>query len=389
MTEERFSPALLTGADPAEVDIPVGVLIPRLGLAGFYDDNLLRAENDEIETFGFAVAPGLTWQFGDAIRRFTADWLLEAGFHEDSSTDDYVDNRVRALFDYQPTDRFRADIRGEYKDSRDARGTGRALGELGPEGVQDEPDEWHAFGVEGNIGYGAPTARGRIELTGGHITKEYDNNRAFTYRRDRDDTYGAGRFYWRVGGRTTLVLEGRVTDYSYDTPPIGQSSLDSVVWRALVGATWEATGKTTGFAKVGYMDKNFDASDRDDDDAVTWEVGVEWRPREYSIFTLSTARDYGETNGTGDAIRRDDVTLTWMHAWRERLTTTAELSYTAETFDPTTRDDDVFYAGFRVDYAMRRWLTLGASWRYDDRDSNVDPFDYTRNVFLITANITL
>ena len=45
--------------------------------------------------------------------------------------------------------------------------------------------------------------------------------------------------------------------------------------------------------------------------------------------------------------------------------------------------------GVSVNYKMRRWLELGGGYRYDERDSTINLFDYDRNIFELIATIAL
>ena len=253
-----------------------------------------------------------------------------------------------------------------------------------------EPDAWHHFKVEGNAGYGLlEDAKARLEGDVGYISKRYDNNRTLTATRDRDDTYGSGRLFFRAGPKTELVVEGRIAHVSYQFPAPLTASLDSDTYQILGGFTWQALNKTTGTVKLGYINKDFYAANRVDGDAVNWEVNVEWRPRTYSVVNLSTSRTFTETNGAGNFIQHDTFAIDWTHDWGNQVSSTVDFSYSNDSFDPTTREDDLINTGVQLNYAMRRWLTLSAGYRYDERDSNRNAFDYERNVILFTASITL
>ena len=383
---------LFTRTVPAEdkggILLSIGTLYPELEFKTIHDDNLLRSRTNELSTLIGVIAPHLTYEIADHKNRIIFDYLLESGFHENSSIDDYVDNRLRAEYEYTPTSRIFAALRGEYLDTRDPRGTGRAEGGTG--GItQTTPDEWHHWAIEGNAAYGAKTAKGKVEADIGYIAKTYDNNRAFTFVRDRDDTYGAARLFYRIQPKTNIVLEARATNYNYDQEAPGTPSLDSITSTYLAGATWEATFKTTGFAKVGLIDKDFDSNLLTDDDDFTWEIGVEWRPRTYSTFNLMTSREFQETNGTGNLISHDSILFSWTHDWQTRFTTVVDFSYAEDSFDPTAREDELINAGAHVYYEMRRWLNLGAGYRYDERDSSTNTFDYDRNLLELIAKITL
>jgi len=374
----------------ASVKVGPGLLSPGIDLKVLHDDNLLNAETAELETFGFIVSPHAAYEISDNIKKFVVDWSLEAGFYEDdrADSDEYVDNTVRAGFEYQPTDRFFAAINGEYKDTRDPRGTGAAEGDASA--LLEIPDEWHSYGIEGSLGVGAASAKMRVEGDVGHISKDYDTNTATTFVRDRDDIFGAARLFYRIAPKTSLLLEGRVINYDYEATAPGAVALNSDVYRVLAGVTWEATFKSTGSIKAGYIKKNFDASGRTDGDDYTWEVSIEWRPRTYSTVNISSSRDFQETNGAGDFIKSDNlISFDWTHDWLEHVKSVVNFSYTENSFDPSVRKDELLNAGVRLEYQMRRWLSLGAGYRYDERDSSEDAFDYERNVFEITVRITL
>ena len=381
---------LAANAQQSQQGIAVGPgkLSPGLGLALSYDDNLLRSvPGTELDTFIYNITPSLSYEMQDNTRHFMANWDLDAGFHDSSSNDDYLDNTLSAQFELTPNSRTRLGISGEYKDAHDPRGTGRAEG-LAIGRFQPYPDEWHHFKVEGNMAYGSEASRGRFDGDVGYLSKRYDNNRVLTAYRDRDDTYGNGNFYYQVAPKTSLVVGGGIIDHNYRTASLLGASLDSTDYQVSGGITWDALNKTTGTVRFGYINKDFTSAARASSNAFNWDVEVVWTPRTYSIVTLTTSRKYDETNGTGNLIQRDTYSAKWTHFWRDRLSSTVDFSYMNDSLKPTTREDDLINAGVQLNYDMRRWLTLSAGYHYDERDSNRNAFDYERNLFLISASIT-
>lgn len=369
--------------------IGAGKLYPDITVTTFYDDNLTRASTGEISTFGILVVPHLAYEIKNNKKLYFADYEFTTAFHENSSDDDYTANRVQVGYEYTPTKRIFAGIRGEYLDAIDPRGTGAAEG-TGI--VPTEPDEWHHYQVEGNLGYGGKKAKGRAEVDLGYVSKKYDNNRSQTFVRDRDDASATGRFYYRIMPKTSLLLEGRYTNTNYDNEQAGVASLDSSTSEILLGVTWRSTFKTTGTAQFGYIDKDFDSDAQPDGDAFAWEVGVEWRPKSFSIFNFNTSRDFDETNGAGNFIETDSIDASWTHQWHKfspRLSTVVDFSYSEQSFGTITREDDYLNLGISINYKMRRWLQLGGGYRYDERDSTDNDFDYDRNLVELFANIAL
>ena len=371
--------------------IGTGYLYPDLTLTTVHDDNITRSSVREVESFGLLVSPHLAYESKSHKKRFFIDSLLTSMTYEGSGRDDYVDYHFQTGFEYTPTRRTFAGIHGEYLKSHDDRGSGQSEG-LG--NLVTTPDKWHHYLVEGNGRYGTEKSKGRGELDLGYVSKEYDNHRFRTFVRDRDDTYANARFYYRIMPKTSLLLEGRFTDFDYDQDAVGVPTLDSDLYRVLAGVTWKSTFKTTGTATIGYIQKDFDSGLRSDDGAFTWEVGVEWRPKTFSIFTLNTSRDFLETNGFGDFIEEDSIDASWSHQWHKlspRLSTLVDFRYAEDTYPGTAtgREDEYLNVGVAVHYKMRRWLDISGGYQYDERDSTIDFLDYERNFFELTMTVTL
>lgn len=363
-----------------------GYLQPGAKFTLQYNDNLTHASTNQIGALIGVITPHLSYIIPGKKLKINLDTNLEAGFHEASSTDNYLDGRFYASADYQPTSRIYSQLAAEIRKSHDGRGTGRGEGGLGI--TQDSPDEWHRWGVGGKFGYGALTAKGRVELEAEFISKRYDNNRAFTFVRDLDEFNGTARFFYRFRTKTYLLFETRASDVIYEEDAPGLPSLDSLTTRQLFGVTWLATYKTTGFLKLGRINKNFASSQRADESGFTWEIGVDWKPRTYSTITLKSDQDLVETNGTGNAGDRRQFSVAWNHDWRPRLSTNLEFLYGQETFSPDPREDQFFQTAAKVQYDFRRWLNLQAGYRFINLDSTDDVFDYDQNVFEITADFT-
>lgn len=371
--------------DTVGIKTDLGRFIPDIKIKVGYTDNLTLTSVDQISAFYTEVSTHGTYVVSDKTRKFVLDYLLDTGFYEGSSADNFIDHRIRAGFDYQPTSRIFTALNTEFMLAHDARGEGRARGGAGI--TQDSIDEWHQWGIGGQFVYGVPTARGRIELESGYITKTYTTNRQFTVFRDQDNVYGDAAFTYRIRPKTALTLEGKITNFSYARDFPGSPTLDSMNYRLLTGVTWEATFKTTGFAKVGYIIKDFESNQRDDSAELSWQVGIDWRPRSYSVVHLETEQRTDETDGTGDSVNTSYSSINWEHFWRTHFSTRLEFIYQNNTYEPTIREDDYFGAAISANYTFRRWLSLGAEYRYLNVDSNDEVFSFEENAFELTLDI--
>jgi len=358
---------------------------PSMKIITLHDDNLFLSDKNELSTLIEIVSPAVSFSLQDNIKKLTLDYEIQAGFHENSRQDDYVDQKLLGVFVFNPTDRIKTVLRAEYLDKHDARGTERTEGG----GGTLDPDEWHSYGIGGLVSYGTPNATGRVEIETNYVIKEYDNNRLVTFDRDRNDFKLRGTFFYRIWPKTRLLFEIKQTVFEYEKNAIGQASLDSTGRDYLFGATWDATYKTTGFAKFGVSEKDFDSELREDSEQFKWEIGVRWSPRTYSTVDITTVRRQDETKGFGDSIDVSEFTVSWNHTWRNRISSTVGFFFAEDDFSSTDRVDERFKSCLKLNYDWRRWARISVGYQYEENDSNVSTFSYQRNLFDFTIDLTL
>ncbi len=377
-------------ADGTGGDIKFGgvTVLPSMKIITRHDDNIYGSTSNKKSSPIVIVNPAVKLLLEDNIKAFTLDYDIELGSYIDSSDDDYIDQKLLGVFEYHPTTKLKTALRLEYLDQHDPRGTARTEGIGGINPLNLDPDEWHSYGVGGLVSYGSPNATGRIEFETSYVTKEYDNNRQFTFDRDRDDFNLRGAFYYRIRPKTRLLFEVNQTIFDYENDRAGVPSLDSTERDYTFGIDWDRTARTTGYAKLGYREKDFDSDLRDDVSGYTWQSGARWRPRTYSTVDLSTERRLDETNGIGDSIDVTEYKISWRHDWRDHISSSINLLYGEDEFDPTIREDTRFEAGINLNYNWRRWAKISTGYHYEERDSNVDIFDYDRNVFELTLDLS-
>ena len=357
-------------------------LRPGLGVSLGYDDNLNLAAANADASWLWSLSPALRVEGGDERSRLRATLAGEITRHPSSPVDDYDDWGLDFAWAYNPLLRHQWVVDGGRRFGHDARGTAAREGALGQADL--EVDRFRRDDLGLRYRFGAPGARGRIEADARWGRVDYLNNRDLTAFRDRRDAGIGAAFHWRVAPKTSVLLRGERQRYDYRS-----ATLDSRETHWFVGAEYEASARSTGSALVGRADKRFDDPARADFSGAAWRARWDWRPRSYSAFSLSTGGEADETNGFGDYILRRDLTAGWTHDWSARLRTTVDAGFAREAQRPTERTDHVRYAGLATDYALRRWLRAGASWRWYGRSSDVDEFDYRRNVLMFSLEANL
>lgn len=382
--------AQVHAVEPAAIEAGVFNLIPQLAVEQRYDTNILSQPDDELESWVTILAPSVTAQAELDKVKIQFGLVNTTGIYERSSADNFNDTRVNADVSWELNHRNQLDFGYVYNNTHEDRGTGFSQG-VGA-GSIEEPDEYteETYGVK--YTYGSETSRGRLVLGLSDYDKQYTNHRESTRGRDRHDVGGSATFYWNVGGRTDVLLEAQQKDINYDNDPVGGfGTLDSTQTKYLAGVTWEATAKTTGIVKVGQARKDFDSNQRKDFTGSSWEATVQWAPRTYSVISLNTSREPRETTGMGNFIDAESYGVSWQHGWTNRITSNLFYNYSEESYEKAAvkRDDDLTSYGLRVDYKLKRWIDLGLSATYSEKDSNLNQFDYERNQIAVHVNISM
>ncbi len=400
--------------------IPVGgyLITPILKLQQRYDTNVISASTDEIESWVtiFQPAVKVTREFGEfGKHNFELDWIFTHGAYHASGEDSYNDHDLSGKLNYEINQRHRLMFQGGYVDTHDERGSRFSIGN-GSDLV--EPDRFkEIFGAVQYV-FGSETSDARLALDAGLLDNDYESvlpeNGFETDTRDRKTIEFGATFYYKIGDATDLTIEAWKTDFNYDVTIEPTEELSSTESRFFIGAEWEATALTTGFAKLGYKNKDFDLAEKDSFNDLEWEVEVAWEPKTYSRFTFKTVREAQETNGEGyfnietlevtdkaHLINNTQYSVQWQHEWRDRIRTEfiyaiSEDIYKGDVGD--IREDNNTGINATIFYDMNYWLSFSLDYNYNDRDSKYfdstresisDGFIYDRELITLSVRISL
>ncbi|WP_439114127.1 outer membrane beta-barrel protein [Hydrogenophaga sp.] len=355
-----------------------GVLAyPSVKLSVGHDDNVRASQDAAISATVTTLAPTLKLEAQNAAGLYSLTYAGTYARYSGSSEDNSNNHDLTAAGVHTFSARSRLNWSLAYQDRVDARGDAAV--------PTAEPDQWRGQRLNALYTFGAKQAQGRVETEYTFSNKRYQNNLANTAGSDVDTHQVAGRYFWRVMPRTYLVGEARLATNAYRV----NTTKDNTDTRLLVGATWEATAKTTGTAKLGYQRKNFDSTTLTDATGNTYEVSVEWKPLSYSSFTLSANRAVNDALGTGDFEKSNNLGLTWAHKWSTALSSRMSVNGAAVDFVNSTRQDDTLTTSLGLSYGLNRTYTLGLDLAHTKRDSTLATSNYKRNTVLVSVNAAL
>jgi polysaccharide biosynthesis protein VpsM len=390
-------------ADGTGVQMGAFKFRPTIGLTFGTDSNVSRVQNNEVDSPVTIFSPAFRFDSGSEVRSLSLAYEADIGRYSDSKIDDYDDHLLSLSGRYAPTARWNFDGEGHYNRGHDPRGVNSRQGRLASLAIA--PDEWTRRGVSGGVDFGAPGARGGVRLGLGTDDIAYRNNQSFARDADRSEDYIRGEFLYRLGAKTRAFLQARNNNIDYDRTRTRLNrvlDLDSSERLYSLGLEFDATAKITGRAAVQRINKDFDDRSIKDFSGTGYEIGLQFRPRSYSVFDLSASRRTDEavnfipqssfTAADTNFLLVNDLTLGWTHNWTERFQTGVDIGTQRDKFrvqNADVRSDRAQFFGVNVDYRLQPWLGIGAGYRSYDRDSKSNEFDFDRDEFLLSLEASL
>jgi len=364
--------------------IPVGnmLLVPSVTLSESHNDNIFmqEAKNAIRKSWITEINPSFVLNAEDGAKQYELGYSLSSKTFQQSHADDVVNHFINFNADLGLSRKLTVDFNIDYNLTHDPRGSTFTGGVAGPVA---EPDAYHETIVGGSVDYGS---NAHMIVSGEYTNKRYTNNRARTITRDMDTAKVGAEFDYDITGKTAAVLEARYKKLDYKDVA---SLLDGNEQNYYIGLNWDATAKTTGRVRVGYVKKNFIKAANTGLGFFGWEASVEWLPMSYSSWTLNTSLLPVETDGTGSFIKNTEADISWNHAWSERLSHSASVGYTRGLYQASTRVDNTTTASASVNYQWLRWLAIQPTYDYTKRSSNAANSSYTANVWMLSLVGTL
>ncbi|WP_415893555.1 outer membrane beta-barrel protein [Neptuniibacter sp. PT8_73] len=370
--------------DPAPAKLGPLQVIPQLNVQVGHDDNIYSTDSNKVDSVITVVNPSVQAVLEKGLNVYSLNYALKHGNYENDSADNYTDHDLSAQAYLDFNIRNRLELLARYLKAHEERGSGLNQGANAT--ANDAPIEYDVTTLSAKYGFGALEAKGRIEVAAELSDREYSNFRSQTAAKDRKNSKVTGTFYYRVMPKTSLLFEIEHEEIDYDLASV---TLDSSETEYLVGATWDATAKTTGIFKVGYAEKDFDSASREDDDGISWELAVNWAPKTYSVVSFVTSREEEETDGTGNYIDTTSWNLGWEHDWGNRILSRVSYGQSDSDYVSSSRSDESENYGVGVTYQLQRWLDLGLDYSYSDRTSNQSGLDYDKNAVYFSVQGSL
>ncbi|ART80928.1 hypothetical protein CBP12_12835 [Oceanisphaera avium] len=376
---------------PNAVDLNGVYFTPILTLNETYDDNIWNAsgiEGDPVQaSWVTTIQPQLNLSAIDRLNVYEIDYRLKHSEYHSKDDENKTEHFLSTSADMEFTTRHRLKLSAKHtKQQEDRDSTNR--NPLNNESA----NKYQYSELAALYGFGAKAAKMYIDLGLEGQNYKYLNNRysaSQTHLRDHDTLSALIRANYNYSAKTRFILETQYSDYSYKS-----SNLDNEVWRYLAGVNWQPSAKLGTLAKFGVQDKTFSDAGIDDASNQVWEAAINWSPKTYSLFTLSTSNKTEEGSATESFINTDQYNIAWQHEWLTRLVTNLKYTFEKNKYGllndlGTARQDDVNKYLVSISYAFRNWLGFELGYEYVNQNSNFDINSYDRNQIYLNTKMSL
>ncbi len=362
-----------TAIEPMDFRVGVADVTPQLALQLGHNDNLYSTETDEKSSGILVINPSVKVSAERGDNAFSANYDLKVGFLENSNDDNYTDHALSAEAQLGLDARNSLNLSAGISKIHEDRGSNDSP-------IGNEPTNAVDLTLAATYLYGAEDAKANLEIKTSYLNHQFDNFPTLNNSRERENITLGGTFFYRVAPKTQALVELRHEDIDY----FRNSDLNSTNQTYLVGVKWDATAKTSGTAKLGYSEKDYDKAAKKDQDRGSWEVTASWAPQSYSSFTLMTSQKFEEATGAEDAVDTTSLSLSWDHSWNDIVSTNVLVSRRDEDYKGESRKDTIDNLTLGANYEMRRWLSLDLSYTLTEADSNEAGQSYDKNLVMLS-----
>jgi hypothetical protein len=394
-----LSVAVMVASFGAQAVEPQGILLdsgitllPSVELSVEDNDNIyLQPEETQESSTVTRLSPAIAIAADLGQTQLALGFAAEKGTYSADEDDNYTDTRINVGADFEMTSRHALALSAQVNSLHDARGAGTTEGSAALE-IKD-PDEYDENIWDAAFTYGSSNALFNMTFGLNRYEKEYQNNLnvAATDNRDHVKTTLSVDTAIYVSDRSNFLIDLSTANIDYSEDNIITERREGNLTKALVGMSYDLTGKLSGSAKVGAAQRNFDSDDVDSDTTLSWEVMGVWTPRTYSAITVFTSQASNEASSVGNYIDTKYSMVSWKHEFSEFFYLTTEVSLASDTYynEVNNREDDTLSYSITGTYSPAKTLDVYGRIRQAERDSSEAGLDYDQQVVTLGLKLAI
>ena len=217
----------------------------------------------------------------------------------------------------------------------------------------------------------------RVRADYSHFYLNYDLTSSSA--KDRDDNSYAGYIYYTYSPKTSIFVNYKYIDISYDT----NVTEDNEQSHYNLGLKWQPTEKTKLVATLGMVDRSSDKAAGDKSE-FAGELTATHELTAKTTMQVVAARKVSESTVSTAAYSNDTVlSVSLMENFTEKIVGIMAITYSQNDFQENAgqvgRSDDIYSIAPSLRYMFKDWLMADLGYEYSERDSDIDTYDYKAN----------
>lgn len=335
-----------------------------------YEDNITYVSNGELKDEVFEVTPGAEITFGkNSLAKGSLAFFERITSYSDNS--DLNSNLSNLIFNSK-YDGARlqlgadASFRELNQNSRDVRNAATLVRR-----------DVYAAGLDSEY---ALTEKSKIGLGGKYGRTQYKTSGFF----DQKNYTVPANYYFAITEKVDLSagVQYRKNDVNDLTPGVNSDSED---YYFNVGARGEFTAKLSGKFNVGYLVRNPDAANVDDESSIGVNAGLSYAYSPKTTFTLDLSNDF-ETGSDARGTETSTITVGANTSLTAAWSVGATVGYSKIDYLTGSRQDDYLVGGISATYVYNEHVNFEAGYSINDNSSDAAGAEFTANVFRLAAN---
>jgi hypothetical protein len=351
---------------------------PFVSVKETYNDNIFAVANNTTSDWINTITPGIKLVLPFGMHKLSAEYNAVINSYSNYSSENTTDHNARAVADFKIGSLFGLTLSDTYAKGHEPR--------VSSTSGQIEKFERNAAAVTATYQL---VDRSKIQLD---YTRTKWNFMLSDYR-SRDEDLVAAYLYYRFLPKTSVFVEYDWKNIAYAQKTNG---LDSRVNSGFLGLMWEMSAGTRGTVKGGYLQKKFDAANKEDFGTWGASADISHAFSDSSLLKIIAMRDVNESSALGTRyFITTGAYAEYTHKLTYKISAVARASYGVDDYsdaiapDTEARSDKTFLGGVGLKYQMRDWLEFALDYNYRNRDSNLPVNKLTENTYSLTINFAL
>lgn len=354
---------------------------PSVSLEETYNDNIFATPADTRSDWITTITPGIKLFLPIRAHQFTLEYDAAIKRFSDFTGENTTDQNASAIADLKLGSLFGVKLKETYNKGH----VDRFYSQSG-----------FLYKYETNAASLSTTYqladRSKIELDYTRTSMKFEGGSSFM---SRDEDLIAAYLFYRFLPKTSALLEYDFRNIGYDEQDNGPN-LDNKVNSLFLGVAWDVAPNTKGTIKGGYNRKNYAAPGVSG--VSTWgaSIDISHAFSDYTFIKVIGQRAISETELFGTSyFVRTGASVEFTQKFTYKISGVVRASYSVDDFSnvipPETqaRNNRWMIGGLGLKYQFKDWLAFTLNYNHRDRNSNIDSYNATDNIYSFSINFAL